>query len=215
MMFSKSVAALVLGIVAVSEASSLERRSSDLCDGSPGEIERRDELTKVRALTLCPGLFFGQQGNHIRYAFVNEDTGEGGHCGGNEAKTAWLQASVANGLFGGHDDPPVDTASLVGRDCSAHCVLNSEGKGHFKFKKNGNNKGNCYEYRGTGMCGNDQDKEYATDRKARLCTRDDCSGKCWLFSSGFCRKPKFGSFYKCNNGNSGVCGAGYTDCRPS
>merc|ERR1712166_889370 len=77
-------------------------------------------------------------------------------CGGK--KTEELQLSIANGLFGGN--------TAGDRDCSAWCVMNSEGGGHFKF----DHKRECFKSRGTGMCGTKKEKDFAKDAKAQTCS---------------------------------------------
>lgn len=90
------------------------------------------------------------------------------HCGANPEKTAWLIKSIKNQLFGGNPNPPFDSASMNFTDpydCTAHCVKNTEGRGHFKYKPGAN----CFQYRGTGMCGVEAEQAYALERASHLC----------------------------------------------
>ena len=65
--------------------------------------------------------------------------------------------------------------SAGGRDCTAYCVMNSEGKGHFKY----DDRNECFTFRGTGMCGEEEEEDYARDREALLCDpATSCQGNC-------------------------------------
>lgn len=58
------------------------------------------------------------------------------------------------------------TPGTVTRDCSAYCILNSEGKGYFKFDA----QKKCFRYRRQGkMCGNDAERKFADRLKSYLC----------------------------------------------
>jgi len=114
----------------------------------------RTALTPSIAAELCPD-YASDPHVKIKHAWVDPETGKGGHCGGK--KTEELQLSIANGLFGGN--------TAGDRDCTAWCVKNSEGGGHFKF----DHKRECFKFRGTGMCGTEKEKKFAKDAKAQLC----------------------------------------------
>jgi len=116
---------------------------------------KQTELTDGRLLELC-----GPD------ALTNDKVKVGPkyhhHCGGDEEATLALQLSIANGLFGGAGDEGV-------RDCTAWCVLNGEGPGHFKF----DNKRGCFKYRKTSMCGTAEEKEFAKAEEEGLCGNFD------------------------------------------
>jgi len=207
-MQSKGVAIAVLALVAFTNAQDVT------CDSSQGlDIPRKDDLTFARALVLCPD-FLLNPNVKIKYAVRDDDTGEGGHCGNNPEKTEWLQKSIANGLFGGNDNEGQFSFTgtiLNGRDCSAYCIKNSEGRGHFKF----NDKKKCFQFRNVGMCGTQEEQDFANDRKARLCTPPPlppiCRKRC-VFGKGSCKKKVIFGLTKCKSKYGGSCQSGYTDC---
>jgi len=140
---SKSTWALALAAAMVTSTNAIN------CVGNG-----RTALTATTAALLCPN-YASDPHVKIKHAWVDPETGKGGHCGGK--KTEELQLSIANGLFGGN--------TAGDRDCTAWCVKNSEGGGHFKF----DHKRECFKFRGTGMCGTGKEKTFAKDAKAQLC----------------------------------------------
>jgi len=143
-------------IVALALAAVVTRTTAINCAGNG---KTATALTATSAAELCPD-YASDPRVKSKHAWVDSVTGKGGHCGG--TNTEELQRSIANGLFGGGN-----TAGT--RDCTAWCVQNSEGKGHFKF----NPGRKCFKFRGTGMCGNKAEKQFAKDAKAQLCVATD------------------------------------------
>lgn len=164
-MSSKSVILLLFAKVCIVNANSLERRQVECQENGIRRAGDDDvPLTNADLDALCPD-WSTNPFVHIQHAT---------HCGGNPEKSKWLQKSIKNRLFGGNPTPPQHSASMDfpvdPYDCTAYCVKNGEGKGHFKF----NAAKNCFQFRSTGMCGEPLEDTYACDREDRLCDGGVC-----------------------------------------
>eukprot|EP00040_Diaphanoeca_grandis_P044212 m.11628 g.11628 ORF g.11628 m.11628 type:complete len:569 (-) comp8907_c0_seq1:113-1819(-) len=152
---TRVVAAVTMAMVsAILRASTtmalptMQNRTSLTKRDEPGcSVMRQTSLTYDRLSELCPD-FLTNPKVKLEYSMM---------CDGDPDLTIALKLSIANGMFGG--------AEGEARDCTAWCVKNSEGPGHFFFR----NDNKCFKYKRADMCGTSVERDFVNTMEDLLC----------------------------------------------